>query len=78
MEIIEQLKEKVNEIAEKIKNDKDLAAKFRKDPVVTVEELLGINLPDEQIAKVVEMVRAKIDMDKLGDALGGLKDLFKK
>lgn len=78
MEIIEQLKEKVNEIVEKIKNDKDLAAKFRKDPVVTVEELLGINLPDEQIAKVVEMVRAKIDMDKLGDALGGLKDLFKK
>ena len=54
MEIIEQLKEKVNEIVEKIKNDKDLAAKFRKDPVVTVEELLGINLPDEQIAKVVE------------------------
>ena len=78
MEIIEQLKEKVNEILEKIKNDKDLAAKCRKDPGVTVEELLGINLPDEQIAKVVEMVRAKIDMDKLGDALGGLKDLFKK
>ena len=72
MDIVAQLKEKVNEIVEKIKNDKDLAAKFRKDPVATVENLLNIDLPNEQIANVVEMVRAKIDMDKIGDALGGL------
>ena len=78
MDIMAQLKKKVNEIVEKIKNDKDLAAKFRKDPIATVENLLNIDLPNEQIANVVEMVRAKIDMEKIGDALGGLKDLFKK
>ena len=78
MDIMAQVKEKVNEIVEKIKNDKDLAAKFRKDPISTVEGLLGIDLPNEQIANVVEMVKAKIDMEKIGDALGGLKGLFNK
>jgi uncharacterized protein YpuA (DUF1002 family) len=78
MDIMAQVKEKVNEIVDKIKNDKDFAAKFRKDPVATVESLLGIDLPNEQIANVVEMVKAKIDMEKIGDALGNLKGLFNK
>lgn len=78
MDIMAQLKEKVNEIVDKIKSDKDIAAKFRKDPIATVESLLNIDLPNEQIANVVEMVKAKIDMEKIGDALGNLKGLFNK
>ena len=78
MDIMAELKGKVDEIVEKIKSDKDIAAKFRKDPITTVEGLLGIDLPNEQIEKVVEMIRAKVDLDKLGEALGGLKGLFGK
>lgn len=78
MDIMAELKGKVDEIVEKIKSDKDIAAKFRKDPITTVEGLIGIDLPNEQIEKVVEMIRAKVDLDKLGEALGGLKGLFGK
>lgn len=78
MDIMAQLKEKVEEIVEKIKSDKDIAAKFRKDPIATVEDLIGIDLPNEQIENAVEMIKAKIDLDKIGDALGGLKGLFGK
>lgn len=72
------LKEKVEELVEKIKSDKNIAAKFQKDPVATVESLLGIDLPNDQIESVVDMVKAKVNLDNLGDALGGLKGLFNK
>lgn len=72
------LKDKAEELVEKIKNDKDIAAKFQKDPIATVEKLIGIDLPNEQVDAVVDFIKAKIGVDKVSDALGGLKGLFGK
>ena len=72
------IKEKIEELVEKIQNDKDILAKFRKDPVAVVEGLIGMDLPDDQIEKLADMVKAKIDLDKMGDALGMLGGLFGK
>ena len=72
------IKEKIEELVEKIQNDKDILAKFRKDPVAVVEKLIGVDLPDDQIEKVADMVKAKLDLDKMGDALGMLGGLFGK
>ena len=71
------IKDKINEIVEKIKNDKDIAAKFQKDPITTVEGLIGIDLPNDQIEKIVDGIKAKIaldkiDVDKVAGVLGGL------
>lgn len=71
------VKEKINEIIEKIKNDKDIAKKFKNDPISTVEELIGIDLPNDQIEKIVEGIKAKIavdniDLGKAGELLGGI------
>ena len=80
--IKEIITEKIDKIIEKIKNDKNTAAKFKKDPVSTVEELIGIDLPNDQIEKVVDGIKAKIaldkidldniDLEKVGSVLGGL------
>ena len=78
MDIKGQLKEKAEDIIDKIKSDKNIAAKFQKDPVATVEELLGVDLPNDQIEALVDFIKAKIDLDKIGNALGGLKGLFGK
>lgn len=78
MDIKAMLKEKIDEIVEKIKNDKDIAAKFQADPISTVEGLLGIDLPNDQIEALVEGVKAKISLDKLGSLAGGLGKLFGK
>ena len=78
MDLKGQLKEKAEEIIEKIKSDKDIAAKFQKDPISTVESLLGVDLPNDQIEGLVDFIKAKIDLDKIGNALGGLKGLFGK
>ncbi len=66
------IKEKIEEIVEKIKSDKDIAEKFRNDPVTTIEGIIGIDLPNDQVEKIVEAVKAKMDFDKLGGVLGGL------
>ena len=72
------IKAKIDEIVEKIKSDKKIGEKFQKDPISTIEELIGIDLPNDQIEQVVDAVKAKIDLDKIGNALGGLKGLFGK
>ena len=66
------IKEKVEELVNKIKKDPKMLEKFKKDPVKVVESLLGIDLPDDQLKKVADMVKAKIDLDKVGNLLGGL------
>ena len=59
------IKDKINEIVEKIKNDKNIAAKFKKDPVTTIEELIGIDLPNDQVEKIIDGIKAKIALDKI-------------
>ena len=65
-------------IVDKIKNDKNIAAKFQADPIGTVEGLIGIDLPNDQLEGLVDAIKAKVSLDKVGDALGGLKGLFGK
>ena len=66
------IKAKIEELVEKIKADKNIAAKFQKDPVGTIEDLIGVDLPNDQIKALADGIKAKLDLDKLGGALGGL------
>ena len=70
------IKAKITEIVEKIKEDKNLQAQFKKDPIKAVESLLGVDLPDDIVDKMVDGVKAKLTADKLSDGLGALKKLF--
>ena len=72
MDIKELIKDKVDGIVDKIKSDKTLMTRFKSEPVKVVEELVGIDLPDDQIEKLADAVKAKIDLDKIGGMLGGL------
>ena len=66
------IKAKVNELVEKIKSNPAMLERFKSEPVKVVEELLGIDLPDDQIKQVADLVKAKIDLEKAGSFLGGL------
>ena len=72
------IKAKINEIVEKLKNDDDLLEQFNKNPAKLLEEYIGIDLPDDQVNQLVEGIKAKLKLDKLGGALGGLSGLFGK
>ena len=70
------IKEKITEAVEKIMKDEALQKQFQKDPVKAVEKVLGVDLPDELIEKIVAGVKAKMTTEKLSDAAGLLKKLF--
>jgi len=72
------IKEKIEELVEKITSNEALLKKFKENPIKVVEDLIGIDLPDEQIEKIVEGIKAKIQIDDIGDLIGGIGNLFKK
>ena len=72
------IKKKVEELVDKIQKNPKLLSDFKKNPVKVVEAIVGMDLPDKEIMQLAELVKAKIDMDKVGDLLEGLGGLFKK
>lgn len=65
------MKEKVEQILTKLRTDDKLLEKFQKNPASVMEEYLGVDLPDDQVNQIVEAVKARLQLDKLGSALGG-------
>ena len=72
------IKEKIEQVAKKLLSDKKLLEKFEKNPVKVIEELVGIDLPDDLVNQLIDGIKARIKLDKVGDALEGLGKLFRK
>ena len=71
-----EIMEKVEKIVKEVQKDPKLLAKFKDEPVKVVEQLLGVDLPDDIVEKVVAGVKAKITADAAKDVMGALKKLF--
>ena len=70
------IKEKINELVDKIKDDEDLKEQFTKNPVKTVEKLIGVDLPDDKLEAVVDGIKAKMKLDAVSDIADKFKKLF--
>ena len=69
--------DKVNDLVEAITGNAKLMEQFKKDPAKVVKTLLDkTDLDDELMEKLVKAIKAKIDIDKAANLLGGLKKLF--
>ncbi|MCH5204960.1 MAG: hypothetical protein J1F03_09425 [Oscillospiraceae bacterium] len=66
------IKAKIEEVVNKVKNDKGFADKFQKEPVKAVEEVLGVDLPDDQVKGIIDGVKAKVNLGGIADKIGGL------
>ena len=81
---VKDIKSKIDTMVDRIKNDDTLKEQFKKNPIKAVESVLGVDLPDEQVKKIVDEVKAKISggagkaesaggtaVEKAGQVLGG-------
>lgn len=75
---ISEIKKQIEDTVKKIQSDEGLMEEFKKDPIKTVEKLTGVDLPDDQLSKVVDGIKAKMTVDDIGDKLSGLKNIFGK
>lgn len=55
------VKDKVNEVLEKVKSDENFLKKFKENPIIAIEEVMGIDLPDDKIEEIIKTVKEKID-----------------
>lgn len=53
------MKAKIDEIVKKAKNDPEFMKKFTENPAKAVESVIGIDLPDEQVNKIIFGVKTK-------------------
>ena len=67
------IKEQIERMVGRVQKDKALQAQFKKDPVKAVEKLLGVDLPDDMVEKVVAGVKAKLSLDDVSGIVGNLK-----
>ncbi len=70
------VKATIEELVSKLQKDPALLQSFQKDPVKALEQLTGMNLPDEQLQPLVTGIKAKLAASGMGDKLDGLKKLF--
>ncbi len=66
------IKAKIDEVVNKVKSDGNFAEKFKKEPIKAVEEVVGVDLPDDAVQKVIDGVKAKVNFDGIADKIGGL------
>ncbi len=85
--ILDTIKEKIEEIVAKLKGDDGALSRFKANPIETVKELLGkIDLPDGALDNIVDGIKEKLGLgggdaaddgndslgEKITDAVGGL------
>ena len=49
-----------------------------KNPASVIEEVIGVDLPDEIVNQIVSGIKVKLAATQVGSALEGLGKLFKK
>lgn len=70
------IKSKVDEVVKKVQSDPEVAKNFEKEPVKTVEGIIGVDLPDDVVKGVVDGAKAKIMADKAPGIVKKIQDLL--
>lgn len=67
----------INRIAEEVSGNPDIKKQFEKEPVKVIEKVIGIDMPDDIVMKIIDGVKAKMAVDSVSKATNALKGIFK-
>ncbi|MBO7360235.1 MAG: hypothetical protein J6V48_03820 [Clostridia bacterium] len=73
-----EIKEKVEEIVAKLTKSKTALNKFKKNPEETVRGFIKTDVSNDIIKKIVEAVKAKLNLDDASGVISTITGLFKK
>ena len=73
-----EIKGKIETVAANLNKNKELRKQFDTNPTAVIEEIIGVDLPDEIVNQIVAGIRAKLAQDKLGCMLSGLGQILSK
>lgn len=70
------IKEQINKLVDAVTKDESVKELFKKEPIKAVEKVIGVDLPDDIVEKIIDGVKGKISLDKLSGAADALKKIF--
>ena len=74
MDIMEQ----VQSLISKVQSDPEIMKLFQTEPEKAVERVIGVDLPDDTVKKVIDGVRAKVTVESAMGAVNAISGMFGK
>ncbi len=71
------IKGQIDKIVEEVSKNPNIKEQFEKEPVKVIEKVIGIDLPDDAVLKIIDGVKAKMTIDGVSKAADTLKGIFK-
>lgn len=71
------IKEQINKVINEVSKNPDIKEQFEKEPVKVIEKLIGVDLPDDIVMKIIDGVKAKLTLDNVSKVTDTLKEIFK-
>jgi len=71
------IKEQISKVVEEVSKNPNIKEQFEKEPVKVIEKIVGIDLPDDVVMKIIDGVKAKMTIDGVSKATDALKGIFK-
>ena len=71
------IKAQISRIIDEISKNPDIREQFEKEPVKVIEKIIGVDLPDDIVMKIIDGVKVKLTMDSASKAADALKGMFK-
>ncbi len=71
------MKEQISKVVEEVSKNPNIKAQFEKEPVKVIEKIIGVDLPDDIVMKIIDGVKAKLTVDNVSKVAGALKGVLK-
>lgn len=71
------IKDQINRIMEEVSKNPNIKEEFEKEPVRVIEKIIGVDLPDDVVMKIIDGVKAKLTLDSVSRAADALKGMFR-
>ena len=62
------IKGQIDKIIEEVSKNPNIKEQFEKEPVKVIEKIIGIDLPDDVVMKIIDGVKAKLTVDGVSKA----------
>lgn len=70
------MKGQINRMVEEVSRNPKIKEQFEKEPVKAIESIIGIDLPDDVVNKIIDGVKAKLTLDGVSKAADALKGML--
>lgn len=70
------IKEQISKMVEEISKNPDIKEQFEKEPVKVIEKMVGVDLPDDIVMKIIDGVKAKLTINGVSKVADTLKGVF--